>query len=430
MMSANCDLFPAPASAVAVAANLLFDSLTAHTPGIMTHSESQEPLFTAGRIPSLDGLRALSISMVLFAHLSGTRFFPGFVAGRRDLGNIGVRIFFVISGFLITTLLLQETAAKGRISLKLFYLRRSLRIFPCAFVYLAVAALLTWAGWLSLSVKDLLHAATYTVNYEAVRPWHIIHLWSLSVEEQFYLIWPVLLFFLGARRGMRFAAAVLVLAPLTRLGMWYFLPDLRWSIGTAFQTNADALAAGCVLAGIRGWLWARPGYPRFQKSALFLIVPLLGVAAGVLISHESGPLLLVSYAIGQSVINVSIALCIDRCVRHHGDAFGRLLNWRPVVFVGVMSYSLYLWQEPFLNRLGGSLLNCFPVNILLAVLAALGSYYLVEKPCLNLRRGIERRMVKAAISGQHSAISEHPAISGQHSAIRIQRSRGAALADG
>ncbi len=392
----------------------------------MTHSESQrmktgfqqttaapEPLFNAGRIPSLDGLRALSISMVLFAHLSGTRFFPGFVAGRRDLGNIGVRIFFVISGFLITTLLLQEIAAKGRVSLKLFYLRRSFRIFPCALVYLGVAALLTWMGRLSLSGKDLLHAATYTVNYEFVRPWHIIHLWSLSVEEQFYLIWPVLLFLLGARRGLRFAAAVLVLAPVTRLAMWYFLPDLRWSIGTAFQTNADALAAGCVLAGVREWLWARPGYLRFQTSALFLIVPLLGAAAGVLISQESGPLLLVSYAIGQSVINISVVLCIDRCVRHHGDAFGRLLNWRPVVFVGVMSYSLYLWQEPFLNRLGSSLINAFPVNLMLAALAALGSYYLVEKPCLNLRRGIERRMMrpKAAISG------------------RIRQSTGAALAD-
>jgi peptidoglycan/LPS O-acetylase OafA/YrhL len=148
---------------------------------------SSQKLFIGGRIPSLDGLRAISIGMVIFAHLSGTRFFPSFVAGRRDLGNIGVRVFFVISGFLITTLLLQELAAKGRISLPLFYLRRSLRIFPCAYTYISIAALLTWAGFLRLRTTDLVHAATYTVNYEVVRPWHTIHLWSLSVEEQFYL---------------------------------------------------------------------------------------------------------------------------------------------------------------------------------------------------------------------------------------------------
>ena len=368
----------------------------------------KERLFIDGRIPSLDGLRAFSISLVLFAHLSGTRFFPSFVAARRDMGNIGVRIFFVISGFLITTLLLQEIASRGRVSLKLFYLRRSLRIFPCAYVYVLVAAILTWMGVLSLSTADLLHAATYTVNYEVVRPWHIIHLWSLSVEEQFYLIWPVLLFFLGARRGVWFAAAVLVLAPLTRLGVWYFLPDLRWSIGTAFQTNADALAAGCVLAGIRTRLWANPGYLRFQRSAWFLIAPLTGAAAGMLLSHETGALALVNYGIGLSLLNISIALCIDRCVRHHTDLLGRFLNWRLMVFVGVLSYSLYLWQEPFLNRLSNHPINWFPLNLICVAAAALASYYFVERPFLDLRRRIERSMsrpqVRVAAAGERVGV--------------------------
>jgi peptidoglycan/LPS O-acetylase OafA/YrhL len=354
----------------------------------------KERLFIDGRIPSLDGLRALSISLVLFAHLSGTRFFPSFVAARRDLGNIGVRIFFVISGFLITTLLLQEIASRGKVSLKLFYLRRSLRIFPCAYVYVAVAAVLTSLGVLSLNKVDLIHAATYTVNYEMVRPWHLIHLWSLSVEEQFYLIWPVLLFLLGSRRGLRLAAAVLVLAPMTRMATWYFLPDFRWSIGTAFQTNADALAAGCVLAGIRIWLWARPGYIRFQQSAWFLAVPSVGAIAGVLLSAETGTPQLVSFAVGQSALNISIALFIDRCVRHHTDLFGRFLNWRPMIFIGVLSYSLYLWQEPFLNRLSNHPINWFPLNLICVVGAALASYYLVERPFLELRRRIERSMAK------------------------------------
>ena len=361
-------------------------------------------MFLDGRIPSLDGLRALSISLVLFAHLSGTRFFPSFVAARRDLGNIGVRVFFVISGFLITTLLLQEIASRGRVSLKLFYLRRSLRIFPCAYVYLLVAAVLSWLGVIALSSTDLLHAATYTVNYEMVRQWHIIHLWSLSVEEQFYLIWPVLLYFLGARRGLWFAAGGLVAAPVARLLTWYYLPDLRWSIGTSFQTNADALAAGCVLAGLRLRLWASPGYLRFQRSAGFLIVPLAGVATGVLLSYEDGFAVLVSYGIGQSILHVSIALCIDRCVRDHTGMIGRVLNWRPMVFVGVLSYSLYLWQQPFLNRLSRLPVNWFPLNLICVFAAALGSYYLIERPFLELRRRIERSLArpqaKVALSGE------------------------------
>jgi peptidoglycan/LPS O-acetylase OafA/YrhL len=184
----------------------------------------------------------------------------------------------------------------------------------------------------------------------------------------------------------------MALAPLARFGIWWITPELRWSIGTAFQTNADALAAGCVLAGIRANLWSRPAYVKLQKSLTFFLIPAFGIGASVLLSHEEPPLLLVSYAVGQSVLNIAIALCIDRCVRHHNDLLGRLLNWRPMVFIGVLSYSLYLWQEPFLNRLSESPINWFPINLILLSCAALASYYLVERPCLDLRRRIERSL--------------------------------------
>ena len=349
----------------------------------------RESPFEAGRIPSLDGLRAFSIALVMFAHVSGTRFFPSFVGARRDLGNIGVRIFFVISGFLITTLLLKELSAKGSISLKSFYFRRVLRIFPCAYAYIAVSAILTWLGWIALGTGDFVHALTYTVNYELVRPWQTIHLWSLSVEEQFYLLWPMLLLWLGARRGIRMAAFVIVLAPLVRIGTWYWLPSWEWSIGTAFQTNADALAAGCILAGVWGRLSSSAAYLRFLNSKLFILVPASGVCAGVLLSSSDPRLVFVSYLLGQTVLNLSIALIIDRCVRYQSDLIGGLLNSRPLVFVGMLSYSLYLWQEPFLNRLSDAPVNWFPINLILASAAALGSYYLVERPFLNLRRRLE-----------------------------------------
>jgi peptidoglycan/LPS O-acetylase OafA/YrhL len=359
-------------------------------------TDKPAPPFVGGRIPSLDGLRAVSIAMVCFAHMAGTRFFPSLVAIRRDLGNLGVRVFFVISGFLITTLLVEEFSRSGRISLGRFYLRRAFRILPCAYVYIGMAAVLSLAGVAPVRLPHLLHAATYTVNYDPDRPWSLIHLWSLSVEEQFYFIWPVLLCLLRPKKALWFAAAVILLAPLTRISIWFWAPTLRWSIGTAFQTNADALAAGCVLAGIWPGLSQSDRYLRFLRSRTFLLVPVAGLAACFLLSHQEGPLVILSLACGQTVLNLSIALCLDRSVRHAKAPTGRVLNWRPMVFIGALSYSLYLWQEPFLNRLGTSVLNWFPLNLALAFAAALSSYYLIERPFLGLRKRMEQRRKRAA----------------------------------
>jgi len=349
-----------------------------------------------GRIPSLDGLRALSIGMVCLAHTAGTRFFPSLVAMRRDLGSLGVRVFFVISGFLITTLLLQEFAKAGRISLPAFYLRRGFRILPCAYTYIGITVILSVTGAAPITHKHLLHAVTYTVNYDLGRPWQLIHLWSLSVEEQFYLIWPVLFWLLKPKRASWFAAGTLLIVPLVRVGMWFFTPSLGWSIGTAFQTNADALAAGCVLAGIWPRLSRSDRYLHFLRSRAFVVVPVVGAFACFLLSHQDRSIMLLSLACGETVLNLSIALCLDRSVRNPDLLAGRLLNWKPVVFLGLLSYSLYLWQEPFLNRMGTSPINWFPLNIGLALSAALGSYYLIEQPFLRLRRKIEQGLARKA----------------------------------
>lgn len=165
---------------------------------------------TGGRIPSLDGLRGISILMVLLGHLAGTRGFPlSAAAGNRTaVAAIGVHVFFVISGFLITGLLLAELAATDRIRLSRFYFRRTLRIFPPYYALIASLVLAQALGFLSLAPGDVLHALTYTSNYDAGRSWSIGHTWSLGVEEQFYLLWPACLVLLGARRAL--VAAVVV----------------------------------------------------------------------------------------------------------------------------------------------------------------------------------------------------------------------------
>src|ERR1051325_5608649 len=121
-------------------------------------------------IPGLDGLRALSIGFVLISHLTGTAGFPH-VLFLGDLGNFGVRIFFIISGFLITDILLKEWRKNGKIALPRFYFRRILRLFPACYVFMAAVAFLAAKHWTHLERWDMLFGATYTMNYHETRGW-------------------------------------------------------------------------------------------------------------------------------------------------------------------------------------------------------------------------------------------------------------------
>jgi len=333
-----------------------------------------------GRIPTLDGLRAISIALVLLGHLSGTRNYPRSLDSLGQFGNFGVRIFFVISGFLITDLLLRERTKTGSISLRQFYLRRVFRIFPAAYVFMGVIAVLSLRSLIGLNPHDLLFATTYTSNFNPHRSWYVGHLWSLSVEEQFYLLWPAVLALLGVAAGARVAAAVILVSPLVRVFVWYFAPGWRGGIGEIFPTIADPLAAGCILAIGRDWLWGRRWYRRILESPYFWLVPLAALLGDLARDHPR-----VSFVIAQPIMNLGIAMSIDYSMRHATGWVGRLLDWRPMAFVGVLSYSLYLWQQPFLNRDGAAVWNAFPVNLCLAVLFALASYKLVERPFLRLK---------------------------------------------
>ena len=332
------------------------------------------------RIPSLDGLRAVSISLVLFGHSTGTLGFP--VSGQRfALAEAGVRIFFVISGFLITKLLLEEMDRTGTVSLRGFYRRRVLRIFPAFYTYWLITAALTLTGYLAISHRQLAYAATYVINYVTDRPWSLGHLWSLAVEEQFYALWPLTLFLLGRRRSFYVAGGVFLLVPLVRLGQFHFLPSYRLGICEEFHTIADCIATGCLLAGCRDWLWENESYRRFLSSWKFWLAPLTALAGIVMGLHPR-----LNWLIGIPLFNVAIAVCIDRWTRFPAaDYFAALLNWKPLIVGGVLSYSLYLWQQPFLNRYGHHAWNRFPLNLALAFAAASASYLLIEKPFLKLR---------------------------------------------
>jgi len=353
-----------------------------------------------GRIPSLDGLRAASILFVVLGHVAYTAGFPlpRIAHASGDLAMIGVRVFFVISGFLITSLLLREEAKTGRISLGHFYLRRTLRIFPPFYVYVAAVAVAASVGLIELHRHDLLAAFTYTTNYHHDRAWYLGHAWSLAVEEQFYLLWPFLFAFLGSARAARVALAAVILCPIVRLVLLIGFPALRPGIGETFPTVADAIAVGCLLACYRSRIDSSPRLLALISARWFWIVPLIALGA------QFNPSAKLQCLVGETVTNVGVALLIERVVRFPTAAVGRFLNAGPVVFVGVLSYSLYLWQQPFMDRHASGLIYRFPLNIALAFAAAVCSYYLIEKPALRLRSRIER-----ALAGRRGGTDPAPA---------------------
>jgi peptidoglycan/LPS O-acetylase OafA/YrhL len=334
------------------------------------------------RIPSLEGLRALSIASVLIGHASFTHNAPSFLRLFDHLGNFGVRCFFLISGFLITTLLLREQSLTSIISLKNFYIRRTLRIIPASMTFIVVIVVFAATGVVVLKHYDILHALTYTMNYHRVRAVWFDHLWSLSVEEQFYLLWPGLLCMIGSRRAVKVAWGVIAICPVIRAVMWFCLGAGETAMTKHFEVNADALATGCVLCVCFNWLSNCKWYSRLQRSPFFWVCPLALVGIGNYLFVFSPAMF---YVIGQSMANIGTALAIDWCIRYPDSIWGKLLNAAPVAYLGTISYSLYLWQNAFLNEEWSMWPGFFPYNMLCSFAMALVSYYFVERPFLKLK---------------------------------------------
>ena len=356
------------------------------------------PLDTRNRIPSLDGLRAASLACVLLAHLSGTRHFFRWEMFE-IYGNFGVRVFFVISGYLITTLLLKEQEKTGGISLRKFYARRAFRILPAAYVFMIVVIT---AQWHTLSWSDMLAAITYTSNYHQGGNWIVGHLWSLSVEEQFYLLWPMLLL-LFFRKRLWIVSGMLLSGPPLRVLFW-----MLWGhrgLEHPFPVVMDALAAGCALAMLQPQLKSWDGWLR---SRWFVLVPLL-TALLPLIQLRSNRIYQVA---GLTVMHVGIALSIQHAARMQY----RVLNWGPVAWVGTLSYSFYLWQQPFVNRGSQAWWTAFPQNLVLALFFAAASYYGVERPFLDLRERRQERNGPGGVGAGKKAPAKQAA---EHVAARV-----------
>ncbi|MGA3082739.1 MAG: hypothetical protein ABSD44_15415 [Terracidiphilus sp.] len=171
----------------------------------------------------------------------------------------------------------------------------------------------------------------------------------------------------------------ILLGPVARFAAWLLLRGTPYYGLELFPMVADSLAMGCLLAKAGGWLEQRNWYLQ-----LFRPIYSFGLVALILLIRRFDDYTVVS-VFGATVVNASIAVLVHRGMICSRDWFGKVLNWKPMVFVGGLSYSLYLWQQLFLNRSSAAWVNTFPQNLLFAVAAALASYYLLEKPLLKFR---------------------------------------------
>src|SRR4030095_6240895 len=195
-------------------------------------------------IPSLNGLRAISILFVIIGHIGMRNFKLADSPG----GQFGVNIFFIISGFLITLLLLQEEKKQGKVNLKKFYARRILRIFPAFYFLLFIYFILQSTGVLHFYINSWITSLTYTKYFPIphAREWESEHLWSLSVEEHFYLFWPFAFAFLKRYR-VSIALLIIIAIPISRAVNFWNGSEAFNAQGTILQ-RADALMMGCLLA--------------------------------------------------------------------------------------------------------------------------------------------------------------------------------------
>jgi peptidoglycan/LPS O-acetylase OafA/YrhL len=336
-------------------------------------------------IPSLDGLRALSVFLVVIGHESYAPLnrLPSGIFGN---GALGVNIFFVISGFLITHLMLSEQDKTGKLDVQKFYVRRAFRIFPAYYAYLAVVAIASVIHLYPVDWKTFLGAATYTLNYfSQPRAWVVAHSWSLCIEEQFYILWPACIALLPRKTCLRIAGLIVVLSPLIRIATYYADRARLSSISFMSYTRSDALMVGCFIA-------LAISTRQFGRMLHVFKLPAVAAFAGVILFFVS-PYYSNRFrlSMGFTVDAICGGAVLLYAMSHSESVFGRILNQKTVKHFGVISYSLYLWQQFFTGPN-----TRFPLWNLFAILACAEiSYWCIERPSLRLRDHYFRSKVAA-----------------------------------
>lgn len=341
-------------------------------------------------LPSLNGIRAICITLVVGSHAAHANGFPrnwAFLSEYIFNGQLGVTIFFVLSGFLITYLLAREESKSGKIDLGAFYIRRFIRIVPVYITFLFALWILTLISDLHISKCQWLTALTYTKNF-GCGSWIDGHLWSLSVEEQFYFLWPFVFAFLSVPKRLGFAFILIFIAPFFRA--WLYSINNTGLYLFSFMTNMDAIMIGSLM-GIAYHRWAdsvknllawKPTFGRVIALLAIYFIWLLRVKLmfGIF-----------TVTIGNTIQSIAAAYLISSYATIEKGYIYKILNLSLLKYLGVLSYSLYIWQQPFFSSpstfgYNSHPLLIFPINLIAALTVAALSYHFLEMPLLGLRK--------------------------------------------
>lgn len=350
--------------------------------------------FQFRHFPQLDGLRGVSILLVLLGHALHYSLHMGSPWG--NLAGLGVMLFFVLSGFLITGLLCQEEQKQGRINIVHFYINRALRIFPAFYFFIGVAAVLMLLQWITDVPWYAVGVCLMYLRNIFGRGDSLVHLWSLSLEEQFYAIWPWVVWRVRCSRLLGWAVAMVAVITAWRtigiiLGLWsyeagrfYVRPDFRF----------DSILIGCCVALFffrygrqipLGHLLSRICHPVLLYPAL--------VAWTLLMERHvwARPF----YLTVQMVLSAGV---LYRLIYVDHGFLCRLFSQAWLRYIGRLSYSIYLWQQIFIVTKipDWGWIRTFPCDIVACCAAGMLSHYCVEKPFLNLKERLRRQRQQTA----------------------------------
>jgi len=362
----------------------------------------------AQRIEALDGLRAVSILVVLLGHAARGVAAPAWLWPLRDLGILGVYLFFAISGFIITWLMLRERQRRGGIDLAAFWQRRAWRILPpfaaaCAGIGTAAAL-----GLMSWHWQSFLGALSFTKNTTLFQgDWFFGHFWSLSMEEQFYLVWPLLILpLLRSGRARGILLGVCLASPLLALFSLEVIPPKLDNTLPCIPY----LGAGCLLALMlhsRRQPLAQVRARRLARQVALLVIPSCALAAAAFKRDVPGSVL--ATLLTASLQPLAAFILVAESVMESG-LLRRPLSLAPLRWLGLASYSIYLWQQLFLappdTYRAAWWITAWPQNFFIAIGCGALAWLLVERPVAALKRRLANGPAASTVRSAEGAAAK------------------------
>jgi len=340
-------------------------------------------VFRFRHLPQLDGFRGLAVLMVVVGHWFHYGIRKSILQGLGIvLEDLGVFLFFVLSGFLITSLLFRERTDSGGISLRKFYIRRALRLGPALLLFLAaVVILMSVRAIIDIPRYEVVASLFYGRNFFGKSD-SLAHLWSLSLEEQFYLCWPLLFSVLPLRRSLSTIAVITGVITIWRgvamhfhllesnAGAYYMRPYFRFD-----SILIGACLALAVVSNGKYFEWVQTATRNIPAGLLWVL--LLAWSAMVSISNP----------VYLTVQEIVIVILLAQIIAGASVSSVTLFEWPVLTYLGKISYSLYLWQQLFLvtKEPSWGVLRQFPLNLAIPIALSVVSFHFIETPALRLK---------------------------------------------